>query len=122
MKASKIAYTPVGLALGAVSGMAAGAAFKEGWKVVGHDADAPDATDEGRSWGEVLLAACETPSTRESRTEGSGTATGRRRSVFAGHSSALQHRGLPRRPGAERSGASARDGWGTHRGKPKQPR
>ncbi|MFD4561965.1 DUF4235 domain-containing protein [Streptomyces sp. NPDC058469] len=57
MKASKIAYKPVGLALGAVSGMAAGAVFKQAWKVLGHDADAPDATDEERSWGEVLLAA-----------------------------------------------------------------
>lgn len=57
MKASKIAYKPVGLALGAVSGMAAGAAFKQAWKILGHDKDAPDATDEERSWGEVLLAA-----------------------------------------------------------------
>ncbi|MFJ2828444.1 DUF4235 domain-containing protein [Streptomyces sp. NPDC087263] len=57
MKASKIAYKPVGLAFGAVSGMAAGAVFKQAWKVLGHDADAPDATDEERSWGEVLLAA-----------------------------------------------------------------
>ncbi|MFD4528272.1 DUF4235 domain-containing protein [Streptomyces sp. NPDC058470] len=57
MKASKIAYKPVGLALGAVSGMVAGAMFKQAWKVLGHDADAPDATDEERSWGEVLLAA-----------------------------------------------------------------
>ncbi|MFF7356686.1 MULTISPECIES: DUF4235 domain-containing protein [Streptomyces] len=58
MKASKIAYKPVGLALGAVSGMAAGALFKQTWKTLGHDEDAaPDATDEERSWREVLLAA-----------------------------------------------------------------
>ncbi|MFF9112004.1 DUF4235 domain-containing protein [Streptomyces sp. NPDC014805] len=57
MKASKIVYQPVGLALGAVSGMAAGALFKQTWKMVGHDEDAPDATDEERSWREVLLAA-----------------------------------------------------------------
>ncbi|MFD5628236.1 MULTISPECIES: DUF4235 domain-containing protein [unclassified Streptomyces] len=57
MKASKIAYKPVGLALGAVSGMLAAAAFKQAWKVLGHDEDAPDATDEGRSWSEVLVAA-----------------------------------------------------------------
>ncbi|MFC9635229.1 DUF4235 domain-containing protein [Streptomyces mirabilis] len=57
MKASKIAYKPVGLALGAVSGMVAGAAFKQAWKMLGHDEDAPDATDEDRSWNEVLLAA-----------------------------------------------------------------
>ncbi|MFD8308376.1 DUF4235 domain-containing protein [Streptomyces sp. NPDC059690] len=57
MKASKIAYKRVGLALGAASGMLAGAAFKQAWKILGHDEDAPDATDEHRSWTEVLLAA-----------------------------------------------------------------
>ncbi|MEV5975088.1 DUF4235 domain-containing protein [Streptomyces sp. NPDC051921] len=57
MKASKIAYKPVGLALGAISGMAAGLAFKQTWKMVGHEDDAPDATDEDRTWKEVLLAA-----------------------------------------------------------------
>ncbi|KJY32379.1 MULTISPECIES: DUF4235 domain-containing protein [Streptomyces] len=57
MKASKIAYKPVGLALGAVSGMAAGLAFKQAWKMLGHEDDAPDATDENRTWREVLVAA-----------------------------------------------------------------
>jgi predicted metal-dependent enzyme (double-stranded beta helix superfamily) len=57
MKASKIAYKPVGLAVGAVSGVIAGAVFKQAWKMLGHDQDAPDATDEERSWGEVVLAA-----------------------------------------------------------------
>lgn len=57
MKATKIAYKPVGLVLGAVSGMLAGALFRQAWKKLGHDEDAPDATDEDRAWGEVLLAA-----------------------------------------------------------------
>jgi len=57
MKASKIAYKPVGLAMGAVSGMLAGAVFKQAWKMFGHDEDAPDATDKDRTWSEVLLAA-----------------------------------------------------------------
>ncbi|MEU8030799.1 DUF4235 domain-containing protein [Streptomyces sp. NPDC049099] len=57
MKASKIAYKPVGLVLGAVSGMLAGALFKQAWKMLGHDDDAPDATDEERGWGEVVTAA-----------------------------------------------------------------
>ncbi|MER6538185.1 DUF4235 domain-containing protein [Streptomyces sp. 900105755] len=57
MKAAKIAYKPVGLALGVAGGLAAGALFKQTWKVLGHDEDAPDATDEERTWGEVLLAA-----------------------------------------------------------------
>lgn len=46
MKASKIAYRPVGLVLGAVSGMIAGAAFKQTWKLI-----------EGRPWRQILLAA-----------------------------------------------------------------
>ncbi|MFE1808685.1 DUF4235 domain-containing protein [Streptomyces sp. NPDC059533] len=57
MKAAKIAYQPVGLLLGALSGLAAGAAFKQAWKMIGHDDDAPDATDENRTWREVLIAA-----------------------------------------------------------------
>ncbi|MFI5982371.1 DUF4235 domain-containing protein [Streptomyces sp. NPDC051555] len=57
MKASAIAYKPVGLALGAVSGMLAGMAFKQAWKVIEGEGDAPDATDEHRSWREILIAA-----------------------------------------------------------------
>jgi predicted metal-dependent enzyme (double-stranded beta helix superfamily) len=57
VKASKIAYKPVGLVLGAASGMLAGVVFKQAWKLLGHDQDAPDATDEDRTWQEVLLAA-----------------------------------------------------------------
>ncbi|MGW1248413.1 DUF4235 domain-containing protein [Streptomyces sp. NPDC002535] len=57
MKASKIAYKPVGLALGALSGLIAGAAFKQAWKLVEGEGDAPGATDEDRAWKEILLAA-----------------------------------------------------------------
>ncbi|MEU6306838.1 DUF4235 domain-containing protein [Streptomyces chartreusis] len=57
MKASKVAYKPLGLVLGAVSGVIAGAVFKQAWKMLGHDEDAPDATDEERTWAEVVLAA-----------------------------------------------------------------
>ncbi|MEU9305640.1 DUF4235 domain-containing protein [Streptomyces sp. NPDC048269] len=57
MKASKIAYKPVGMVLGAVSGMLAGVAFKQVWKMIGNEEDAPDATDEDRSWQEILFAA-----------------------------------------------------------------
>ncbi|MFJ9968135.1 DUF4235 domain-containing protein [Streptomyces avermitilis] len=57
MKASKVAYKPVGLALGALSGALAGGLFKQVWKTLGRDEDAPDATDEDRTWQEVLLAA-----------------------------------------------------------------
>ncbi|MFD9337994.1 DUF4235 domain-containing protein [Streptomyces sp. NPDC060028] len=57
MKASKIAYKPVGLALGATGGALAGAAFRQVWKRLGHENDAPKATDEHRSWREILIAA-----------------------------------------------------------------
>ncbi|MET9857607.1 DUF4235 domain-containing protein [Streptomyces sp. NPDC006450] len=57
MQTSKIAYKPVGLALGAAGGLLAGAAFQQIWKWLGHEDDAPNATDEGRSWREILIAA-----------------------------------------------------------------
>ncbi|CAD5922854.1 MULTISPECIES: DUF4235 domain-containing protein [Streptomyces] len=57
MKPSKIAYKPVGFALGALSGMIAGAAFKQTWKLIEGEGDAPDALDEDRPWGQILLAA-----------------------------------------------------------------
>ncbi|MEY9992496.1 hypothetical protein ABIE67_004528 [Streptomyces sp. V4I8] len=57
MKASKVAYKPVGMAMGAVSGVVAGTVFKQVWKKLGHEEDAPDATDEHRTWREVLSAA-----------------------------------------------------------------
>lgn len=57
MSKTAYAYKPVGLALGMVSGMLAGAAFKQVWKVVEGQGDAPDALDEDRSWRQILLAA-----------------------------------------------------------------
>ncbi|HEY1485898.1 MAG TPA: DUF4235 domain-containing protein [Micromonosporaceae bacterium] len=55
--AAKIAYKPVGFALGAAAGAVSGLVFKQLWKRLGHDDDAPNATDEVRGWGEVLAAA-----------------------------------------------------------------
>ncbi|MBZ4321301.1 DUF4235 domain-containing protein [Streptomyces huiliensis] len=57
MKAVKIAYKPVGLGLGLAGGLLAGAAFRRTWKLLGHEDDAPDATDEDRTWREILFAA-----------------------------------------------------------------
>ncbi|WP_433066611.1 DUF4235 domain-containing protein [Dactylosporangium sp. CS-033363] len=54
---AKLAYKPVGILLGAGAGMVAGLVFKQVWKVAGRDDDAPNATDEDRGWGEILLAA-----------------------------------------------------------------
>lgn len=56
-KVSKIAYKPVGILLGVAAGAIAGFAFKEVWKAVSGDDDAPTATDEDRGWGEILAAA-----------------------------------------------------------------
>ncbi|MFI8278056.1 DUF4235 domain-containing protein [Streptomyces sp. NPDC085929] len=56
MKASKVAYKPVGLALGAGAGFLAGALFKQVWKLAGQG-DAPNAADEERKWREILVAA-----------------------------------------------------------------
>ena len=55
--ATKIAYKPVGLLLGAGAGLAAGLIFKQIWRIAGHDDEAPHATDQDRGWGEILLAA-----------------------------------------------------------------
>ncbi|MFG2989369.1 DUF4235 domain-containing protein [Streptomyces sp. NPDC048257] len=57
MNRSQLAYRPVGLVLGALSGMMAGIAFKQAWKLIEGEADAPGATDEDRSWKEILIAA-----------------------------------------------------------------
>ena len=53
----KIAYKPVGMLLGVGAGVVSGLIFKQVWKLVGHDDDAPNATDQDRGWNEVLLAA-----------------------------------------------------------------
>ncbi|MFD1831009.1 MULTISPECIES: DUF4235 domain-containing protein [Streptomyces] len=53
----KLLYRPVGLALGALSGAIATAAFKQAWKAVSHEDDAPDPGDENRRLSEILLAA-----------------------------------------------------------------
>lgn len=56
-KLQKVAYKPVGLLLGIGAGAIAGFVFKEVWKFASGDDDAPNATDEDRSWGEILAAA-----------------------------------------------------------------
>ena len=57
MNAARIAYKPVGMALGAASGLIAGAVFSRAWRLVGQGDDAPGPTDRDRGWQEVLLAA-----------------------------------------------------------------
>jgi len=56
-KKKKLLYRPVGLALGALSGAVASAAFKQVWKAISDEDDAPDPGDEDRKLTEILLAA-----------------------------------------------------------------
>ena len=57
MSAKKIAYKPVGMVLGMAAGAVAGLIFKQVWKAIEGANAAPNATDEERQWGEILLAA-----------------------------------------------------------------
>ncbi|WP_042373280.1 DUF4235 domain-containing protein [Streptacidiphilus neutrinimicus] len=57
MDAVKLAYKPVGLALSAAAGTAAGAVTKRLWRVASGGSEPPDATQSDRSWREVLAAA-----------------------------------------------------------------
>lgn len=54
---SKVAYKPVGIALGIASGMVSGLLFRQAWKMVFGESEAPSAMDEHRGWGEILAAA-----------------------------------------------------------------
>ncbi|HEU4427004.1 MAG TPA: DUF4235 domain-containing protein [Pilimelia sp.] len=54
---NKLAYKPVGLLGGIAAGAVAGFIFKQVWKLAAGEDDAPNATDEQRSWGEILIAA-----------------------------------------------------------------
>lgn len=55
--AAKVAYRPVGLLLGVGAGLVSGLLFKQVWKLVEGEQDAPHATDQDRGWGEVVIAA-----------------------------------------------------------------
>ena len=54
---AKVFYKPFGMLAGVLGGILAGALFKRVWKLVGEGEDTPSATDAGRGWGEILLAA-----------------------------------------------------------------
>jgi Protein of unknown function (DUF4235) len=53
----KLLYKPLGLGFSIAGGLLAGALFKQVWKLLAGEEDAPKATEEDRTWREVLLAA-----------------------------------------------------------------
>lgn len=54
---ARIIYKPFGAIFGALGGVAAGMLFRQLWKAIAHEEQAPTATEAGRSWAEVLGAA-----------------------------------------------------------------
>ena len=53
----KVLYKPFSLAFGIAGGILAGMVFKQIWKLLAGEDEAPQATAEEYSWGEVLAAA-----------------------------------------------------------------
>jgi hypothetical protein len=56
-RSTKLAYKPVGASVSVVAGLIAGAIFKQAWRLVTHETDAPHATQRDRRWQEILAAA-----------------------------------------------------------------
>lgn len=56
-KAARLAYKPVNLISGAVAGAVAGLVFRQIWKRVSDEDDAPGALEDDYPWGEIILAA-----------------------------------------------------------------
>jgi hypothetical protein len=53
----KLLYKPFSIAFSVTGGILAGLLFKQIWKLVAGEEDAPQATSEEYGWGEVLAAA-----------------------------------------------------------------
>ena len=56
-KGAKLAYRPVGLIAGIAAGAVSGALFKQVWKLVAQEEDAPTALQSEYKMREVVLAA-----------------------------------------------------------------
>jgi hypothetical protein len=54
---TKLLYKPLGILFSVAGGIVAGAIFKQVWKAVAGEDEAPKATSEEYGWGEVLAAA-----------------------------------------------------------------
>jgi len=53
----KLMYKPFSLAFGIAGGVLAGVLFKQVWKVLAGEEEAPEATSPDYTWAEVLVAA-----------------------------------------------------------------
>jgi hypothetical protein len=53
---AKILYKPVGLVFGMLGGMLASAVFKQVWRRVAGEDDAPDALQSEYGWREIMVA------------------------------------------------------------------
>lgn len=54
---ARLIYKPLGLLFSVAGGLVAGAIFKRIWRAVAHEDEAPEATDAGKGWSEVIAAA-----------------------------------------------------------------
>jgi hypothetical protein len=54
---AKLVYKPLGIVFGVLGGLLGGVIFKQIWKRVAGEDDAPEATEREHSWAEVLPAA-----------------------------------------------------------------
>jgi hypothetical protein len=54
---AKLLYKPLSLAISVIGGVVASALFKRAWKLIGHEDEAPSATERKRGWAEILFAA-----------------------------------------------------------------
>jgi Protein of unknown function (DUF4235) len=54
---AKLLYTPLGVVFGVLGGLIGGAIFKQIWKLVTGQDDAPDARQSEYTWAQVLPAA-----------------------------------------------------------------
>ena len=54
---TKLIYKPLGWVVGVPGGLIASFIFRRLWTLTGRRGEVPTATEEGRTWGEVLAAA-----------------------------------------------------------------
>jgi hypothetical protein len=54
---ARILYKPFGLIVSIVGALLAGVIFKRVWRLVAHEEQPPEPTEERRSWGKIIAAA-----------------------------------------------------------------